>query len=60
MHLANQNQFAFGNNWAFLDMQNLYKGVQERGWKIQWEEFRKYLSFRYMRNFLQSNFHPRA
>jgi hypothetical protein len=31
------------NNWAFLDMQNLYKGVQERGWKIQWDRFRQYL-----------------
>ncbi len=31
------------DNWAFIDMQNLYKGVQERGWKIQWESFRQYL-----------------
>jgi hypothetical protein len=35
------------NNWAFLDMQNLYKGVQERGWNIRWESFRSYLRDRY-------------
>jgi hypothetical protein len=35
------------NIWAFLDMQNLYKGVQERGWNIRWESFRKYLRERY-------------
>lgn len=30
-------------NWAFLDMQNLYKGVREKGWKIDWVLFREYL-----------------
>lgn len=30
-------------NWAFIDMQNLYKGVQERGWNINWNPFRNYL-----------------
>jgi hypothetical protein len=28
-------------------MQNLYKGVQEKGWKIDWEKFRHYLRERY-------------
>lgn len=28
------------NNWAFLDMQNLYKGVKENRWKINWQRFR--------------------
>lgn len=32
------------NNWAFIDIENLYKGVQEYGWKINWKLFRKYLS----------------
>jgi cell fate (sporulation/competence/biofilm development) regulator YlbF (YheA/YmcA/DUF963 family) len=31
------------NNWAFIDMQNVYKEVQKNGWKIQWKLFRKYL-----------------
>jgi hypothetical protein len=31
------------NNWAFLDMQNLHKGVQEKGWRINWKLFRDYL-----------------
>jgi hypothetical protein len=35
------------NNWAFIDMQNLYKGVQERGWNIRWEYFRQYLGDRF-------------
>mgnify|MGYP001568086959 CR=1 FL=1 len=35
------------NNWAFVDMQNLYKGVQERGWNIRWESFRQYLKDRF-------------
>jgi uncharacterized LabA/DUF88 family protein len=48
-------RFEFGNtittinteksisNWAFIDMQNLYKSVQDGGWKINWNLFRKYL-----------------
>ncbi len=34
-------------NWAFIDMQNLYKGVRERGWKINWKRFREYLATHY-------------
>jgi hypothetical protein len=34
-------------NWAFVDMQNLYKGVQEQGKKILWKQFRQYLKVRY-------------
>src|SRR5690242_20228558 len=30
-------------NWAFVDMQNFYKGVREKGWKINWAAFRNYL-----------------
>jgi hypothetical protein len=31
------------NNWCFIDMQNLYKGIQEKGWKVDWGLFRQYL-----------------
>lgn len=34
-------------NWAFIDMQNLYKGVQEKKWKINWKLFRQYLEQKY-------------
>jgi hypothetical protein len=27
-------------NWAFIDIQNLYKGIKERGWNINWKAFR--------------------
>lgn len=30
-------------NWACLDLQNLYKGIKNRGWKINWQTFREYL-----------------
>ena len=35
------------NNWAFIDTQNLYKGVRECGWKINWTRFREYLKSKY-------------
>ncbi len=34
-------------NWVFIDLQNLYKGVQERGWKINWHSFRSHLTQKY-------------
>lgn len=34
-------------NWAFVDMQNIYKGVKESGWRIQWKLFRQYLETEY-------------
>ena len=37
------NESSTKGNFAFLDMQNLYKGIQERGWKIDWKPFRQYL-----------------
>ena len=43
-HNANNNSVQTNeNNWAFIDMQNLHKGVQERGWRINWQCFRKFL-----------------
>lgn len=35
------------NNWAFIDLQNLCKGVKERGWKIRWNSFRELLKEKY-------------
>lgn len=35
------------NNWAFIDLQNLCKGVKERGWKIRWDRFRELLKEKY-------------
>ncbi len=34
----------YENNWAFIDMQNFYQGVNEQGWNIKWERFRHYLA----------------
>ena len=34
----------FPGNWCFIDMQNLCKGVQSKGWRIDWKQFREYLS----------------
>jgi len=31
------------NNYAFIDSQNLNLGVQDQGWKLDWEKFRTYL-----------------
>ena len=36
-----------GKNWAFIDMQNLYKGIKEKGWKINWKLFRQFLEQKY-------------
>lgn len=30
-------------NWAFVDIQNLYLGIKNRGWKINWSAFREHL-----------------
>ena len=32
------------SNWAFVDMQNFYRGIKQKGWRINWDLFRKYLS----------------
>lgn len=34
-------------NFAFLDIQNLYQGIKERGWRIHWPSFRQYLHRKY-------------
>lgn len=31
------------NNWAFIDGQNFYQGIKEKGWKIGWFKFKTYL-----------------
>src|SRR3989344_1429610 len=35
------------NNYAFIDGQNLYLGVLELGWKIDFKRFRVYLKEKY-------------
>lgn len=30
-------------NWVFIDAQNLYQGIKQRGWKLNWSAFREYL-----------------
>ncbi len=35
------------NNYAFIDGQNLYLGVQEASWKIDFKKFRRYLKEKY-------------
>ena len=34
-------------NFSFIDIQNLYQGIKERGWKINWHLFRQYLHKKY-------------
>ena len=36
-----------GNNYAFIDSQNLYRGIKAQGWFIDWIRFRKYLTEKY-------------
>ncbi len=33
-----------GNNYAFIDSQNLNLGTQKVGWKMDWRRFRQYLA----------------
>ena len=35
------------NNYAFIDGQNLYLGVQGLGWKLNYKRFRVYLNDKY-------------
>lgn len=35
------------NNYAFIDSQNVYRGVKDLGWKIDWRRFRVYLKEKY-------------
>jgi len=44
---ANSQNAPQEENWVFIDLQNLYKGVQERGWKINWPSFRSHLTHKY-------------
>lgn len=36
-----------GNNYAFIDSQNLNLGIQKLGWKLDYRKFRIYLSEKY-------------
>lgn len=35
------------NNYAFIDAQNLYRGIKSLGWKLNWTKFRVYLKDKY-------------
>lgn len=35
------------NNYAFIDSQNLNLSIKQRGWKIDYKKFRKYLKEKY-------------
>jgi uncharacterized LabA/DUF88 family protein len=35
------------NNYAFIDAQNLYRGITSLGWKLDWQKFRVYLKDKY-------------
>jgi len=35
------------NNFAFIDAQNLYRGIKSLGWKLDWQKFRVYLKDKY-------------
>ena len=36
-----------GNNYAFIDSQNLNLGIREQGWKLDFVRFRRYLKEKY-------------
>ncbi len=38
------------NNFAFIDITNIYKGVGMLGWKLDWSRFRRLLTERYCVN----------
>ena len=35
------------NNYAFIDSQNVHKGIRSMGWKLDWKKFRVYLKEKY-------------
>ena len=35
------------NNYAFVDSQNVYRGIKSLGWEIDWRRFRVYLREKY-------------
>lgn len=35
------------NNYAFIDSQNVHKGIQSLGWDMDWKKFRVYLKDKY-------------
>ena len=35
------------NNYAFIDSQNLYRGMKRLGWKLDYRRFRRYLREKY-------------
>lgn len=36
------------NNYAFIDSQNVHRGINALGWRLDWYKFRKYLREKYL------------
>ena len=36
-----------GNNYAFIDSQNLNLAIRDQGWRLDWQRFRVYLEEKY-------------
>ena len=36
-----------GKNYAFIDSQNVNKGILKQGWKLDWKQFRQHLKQQY-------------
>jgi uncharacterized LabA/DUF88 family protein len=47
MRLRKKNQATKKNNYAFIDSQNLNRGTQKMGWKMDWKKFREFLRDKY-------------
>lgn len=35
------------HNYAFIDSQNVHKGIQKQGWELDWKQFRRHLQMKY-------------
>lgn len=35
------------HNYAFIDSQNVHKGIRKQGWTLDWKEFRRHLQMQY-------------
>jgi len=46
-NIKNSTRPATEQNWLFIDAQNFYKGIKERGWQIDWMLFRQFLTKKY-------------
>jgi uncharacterized LabA/DUF88 family protein len=47
MRFRKKNQPTKKGNYAFIDSQNLNRGTQKMGWKMDWKKFREFLRDKY-------------